>query len=102
VIDTHKLNVTAMIPESKTLLVDRRVTEEAEFESKTPILGDLPLVGGLFRNYSRIRDQKTVLILIETTVNPEMQPPPPLDPDDPLAKKLREKFEGDKKAPEGD
>ena len=100
VIDTYCMTTIAAIPKGKTLLVGRKITEEAEIESKTPLLGDLPLVGGFFRNYAKIRDQKTWLILVKPTVNPPISnplTPPPLDLDDPLAKKLQAKFERDEK-----
>jgi len=87
-IAVDNIKTTAVIPEGKTLLVGRRITEEAEVESRTPILGDLPLVGGLFRNYAKITDQRTLLILIRATVDPKPPPTKPLDPDDPPAKKL--------------
>jgi len=95
-VTVNEIETIATIPEGKTLLVGRKITKQMEVGSKTPVLGDLPLVGGLFRNYSKITDQKMLLILIKPTVDPQIPPPTPpaLDPDDPLATKPREKSEG--------
>ena len=104
-VSVNEISTTARIPDSKTLLVGRKITEQVEVRSKTPVLGDLPLVGGLFRSHAKITDQKTLLILIKTTVDPQMShspKPPSLDPDDPLAEKLQGNPERNEKAPERD
>ena len=91
------IETTAVVPDGKTLLIGgKKIHRESSGTTKRPVLGDLPLIGRLFRSAYKITDTKNVLILIKPTINPKTNPPPtppPLDPDDPLPKKLQEKFE---------
>jgi type II secretory pathway component GspD/PulD (secretin) len=89
----NETRTTTTIPDGRTLVVGRQIAEQVEVSSKTPVLGDLPLVGGLFRSYAKITEQKTLLILIKPTVDPKEtpgKPSLPLDPDVPLPTKHRE------------
>jgi Flp pilus assembly secretin CpaC len=94
-INTVEMGSGQLIPLGKTLLIGGyKITEEVERTSRTPWLGDLPLVGMFFSNNSKIKDQKTLLIMIKPSTDIKAPPPmpQPIDPNDPLIKKLEEKF----------
>ena len=92
-IAVDNVKTTAVIPEGKTLLIGgKKLTWYVESERSVPILGELPAIGRAFRASGITAEPRTLLIMVKTTVNPKTAPPP-LDPDDPFAKKLREKFE---------
>ena len=95
-VDTIK--TTTVVPDGKTLLIGgKKISRWTLTESRKPILGDLPLVGYIFRSDSMIEDTKNILILVKPAIvqpKPTASPPiPPLEPDDPLPKKLQEKLE---------
>jgi type II secretory pathway component GspD/PulD (secretin) len=95
------IKTTCPIPDGKTLLIaGPRITEQIEILSEVPLLRDLPLVGWLFSSPTKVEETRNLLILIKPVINPpqkvraplKFEPPPPLDPDDPLIKKLEEKL----------
>ena len=96
IVDVDRIKTPCTVPDGKTLLIaGKKITEEVEVESKTPVLGNLPLIGGLFSNHSKIKDQRTLLIMVKPSINPPIKAPPklqPIDPNDPLVKQLEEKF----------
>ena len=92
------IKTTTVVPVGKTLLIGgKKISRWTLTESRKPMLGDLPLVGYIFRSESMIEDTKNILILVKPTiVQPKPTAPPPispLDPDDPLPKRLQEKSE---------
>jgi type II secretory pathway component GspD/PulD (secretin)/beta-lactamase regulating signal transducer with metallopeptidase domain len=50
------------------LIIGKKVTKSVESSSKTPILGDLPIVGRLFRARSLIKDYYIPVMLIKPTI----------------------------------
>jgi type II secretory pathway component GspD/PulD (secretin) len=57
------------IPNGRTVLtVSQRMTREITKKSSTPILRDLPLIGGLFDRHAKIKDSRTFLILVKPTI----------------------------------
>jgi prepilin-type processing-associated H-X9-DG protein len=68
-IDMVDFQTRVAVPDRETLLIGgQKVTVEVERESTVPILGKLPIIGRAFRSYSKIKDQKMLLILIKPTV----------------------------------
>jgi general secretion pathway protein D len=76
--DESSGNKTQKIIETQALVADREVlalggliknTTKATL-SKTPILGDIPILGWLFKNKSRSIDKTSLLILISTKIIP--------------------------------
>ena len=60
-----------LIPDGKTLLIGgQKITEQA---SAAPILSRLPVVGGLFRNRDKTKDQRILLILVKPIINPQQK-----------------------------
>jgi len=67
--ETSSLMTRVSVPDSGTLLMGgQRITAEVEKESGVPILSKIPLVGRLFSNRSKVRDQKILLILVKPTI----------------------------------
>ncbi|NIM05973.1 MAG: hypothetical protein GTN65_10255, partial [Armatimonadetes bacterium] len=67
--ETSSLMTRVSVPDSGTLLLGgQRITAEVEEEAGIPILSKIPLVGRLFSNRSKVRDQKILLILVKPTI----------------------------------
>lgn len=57
------------VPDRGTLLIGgQKISGEAEKEQGVPVLSKIPLIGRLFENRSKIRDEKILLILVKPTV----------------------------------
>ena len=68
---------SCLIPDGETLLNGgRKITHELESTSRIPILGGLPVVGGLFRSSSKITETRTLLILVKPSFDPQIKAPP--------------------------
>ena len=81
---------TVVVPNGKTLLIGGKEScRYAEKSRKVPVLGDMPLIGGLFRHMMNVADTENILILIKPIINPKTEPlptPSVFDPDGPLIK----------------
>ena len=69
--ETETLNITTRvnIPDGGTLLLGgQKITSESEIEVGVPILSKIPIVGRLFRNTSKVKDQKILLVLVKATI----------------------------------
>jgi len=57
------------VPDEGTLLLGGlKITAEVESEAGIPILSSIPVIGRLFRNRGKIRDNKILLILVRPTI----------------------------------
>jgi general secretion pathway protein D len=57
------------VPDGGTLLLGgQKITAEVESEAGIPVLSKLPGIGRLFRNRSKVRDNKILLILVKPTI----------------------------------
>jgi type II secretory pathway component GspD/PulD (secretin) len=57
------------VPDSGTLLLGgQKITAQIETEAGVPILSKVPILGRLFSNRSKVRDQKILLILVKPTI----------------------------------
>jgi len=57
------------IPDGGTLLLGgQKITSESEIEAGVPVLSKLPVLGRLFRNTSKVRDHKILLVLVKSTI----------------------------------
>ncbi|MEN0062644.1 MAG: type II secretion system secretin GspD [Myxococcota bacterium] len=62
----RRLQTVALVRDNQTMVIGGLVgSTESTSETKVPILGDLPLIGGLFRSRSR-QDRKTNLMIFLT------------------------------------
>lgn len=67
--ETSALMTRVSVPDNGTLLLGgQRITAQVEEESGVPILSKIPLIGRLFSNRSKVRDQKILLILVKPTI----------------------------------
>jgi type II secretory pathway component GspD/PulD (secretin) len=69
VVDARRLETTAIIKDGQTIAIGglrkREVTKDV---SKVPVLGDLPLVGGLFNAESESVNVNELIVFITTTI----------------------------------
>jgi len=57
------------VPDNGTLLLGgHKVTAEVHKEVGVPVLSKIPLLGRLFTNRSRVKDNKVLLILVKPTI----------------------------------
>lgn len=93
----NTVKTAAVVPDGKTLLIGgKKISRRTSRTWRKPLLGDLPLVGGLFRMDRKTEDTENILILVKPTINPQKKAPPTvpsLGPDEPLVEKLREKLD---------
>jgi type IV pilus assembly protein PilQ len=68
-VDTRRVNTTALIRNGQTIVVGGlRQKETSKNISKVPILGDMPLVGGLFQSETESVETKELVIFITTRI----------------------------------
>jgi prepilin-type processing-associated H-X9-DG protein len=82
-------SVNILIPSKQTLLIiGNKITEGIRRESKTPILGDLPILNRVFINRSYIKDEYIQLFLIKPTIiSPEESEKIRTEPEIPIESK---------------
>lgn len=63
------MRISCTVPDGKTLLIGgKKIHRWAVTQTKKPLLGDLPLIGPLFRSESKAEETRNVLILVKPTV----------------------------------
>lgn len=76
-VDTRRIDTVALVKKDQTVVLGGlRKKETSEDVSKLPILGDLPLVGILFRNESQAVTTSELIIFItpKIVINPTLSP----------------------------
>ncbi len=64
-IDTREVVTQVLVENGQTVVLGGIYeTEQAEFESKVPLLGDIPVVGNLFKSSRKISDKSELLIFV--------------------------------------
>jgi len=67
--ETSQVMTRVSVPDGGTLLLGgQKITAEIEKEAGVPVLSKIPILGRLFNNRSKIRDQKILLILVKPTI----------------------------------
>ena len=67
--ETSQIMTRVSVPDNGTLLLGgQKITAEIDKEAGIPILSKIPLLGRLFSNRSKIRDNKILLILVKPTI----------------------------------
>jgi Flp pilus assembly secretin CpaC/tetratricopeptide (TPR) repeat protein len=67
--ETSSMMTRVSVPDSGTLLLGgQRITAETIEEAGVPVLSKIPIIGRLFSNRSKVRDQKILLILVKPTI----------------------------------
>jgi type II secretory pathway component GspD/PulD (secretin) len=82
-----------LIPNNKILLIrGEKITRTTSGKSKTPVLGNLPLIGGAFRNQYKITEEYTPLILVQPSFygfgKKQIKQPETVDPNDSIIERL--------------
>jgi len=64
-INVTELSTVVLVGDGQTIVLGGVFQEtKTESESKVPLLGDIPVVGGLFRNSSKLTEKRELLIFI--------------------------------------
>lgn len=67
--EISKVETRVSVPDGGTLLLGgQKLTAEIELESGVPILSKIPVIGRLFSNRSKTKDEKVLLILVKPTI----------------------------------
>ena len=67
--ESSTLMTRVSVPDGGTLLLGgQRITAEIDKESGIPILSKIPILGRLFGNRSKVKDQKILLIMVKPTI----------------------------------
>jgi len=67
--EISRVKTRVSVPDGATLLLGgQKLTAEAETEVGVPVLSKIPLLGRMFDNRSKIKDQKILLILVKPTI----------------------------------
>ena len=75
VISTRHLSTRVNVPSSQTVAIGGLMnTEKTKKEKRVPLLGDIPLLGLLFRHNEEIDEKHNLIILITPTILDELQP----------------------------
>ncbi|WP_301836052.1 type II secretion system secretin GspD [Pseudidiomarina terrestris] len=68
-INKRSLKTTVMADDGETIVLGGLIDEDVqESESKIPLLGDIPLVGALFRSTSTTRQKRNLMIFLRPTI----------------------------------
>jgi general secretion pathway protein D len=63
------LATSATVWDGQTIVLGGLITEDvAKFKDKVPVLGDLPIVGRMFRTESRFARKKNLVIFVSPTI----------------------------------
>ena len=75
VISTRHLSTRVNVPSSQTVAIGGLMnTEKTKKEKRVPLLGDIPLLGLLFRHNEDLDEKHNLIILITPTILDELQP----------------------------
>ena len=70
-ISTNHINTTVQVNNGDTVVLGGIFRENrSNITNKLPVLGDLPLVGGLFRNQQRMAAESELLVFITPQILP--------------------------------
>ncbi len=68
-VERSQVQTRVSVPDGGTILLGgQKLTVEEETEAGVPVLSKLPIVGRLFSNRSKIKDQRVLLILVKPTI----------------------------------
>jgi type II secretory pathway component GspD/PulD (secretin) len=67
--EISRVETRVSVPDGGTLLIGgQKLSAEVERETGVPVLSKIPLIGRLFSNRSKIKDDKILLILVKPTI----------------------------------
>lgn len=69
VVDLRELSTTVKVKDGEVVIIGGLIKkEESLSESKTPILGDIPIIGNLFKGHDRIQTNTELVILLQPRI----------------------------------
>lgn len=69
VVDLRELSTTVKVKDGEVVIIGGLIKkEESLSESKTPILGDIPIIGNLFKGHDRTQSNTELVILIQPRI----------------------------------
>ena len=69
VISSRTYNYTVIVPTGRTLAIGGlSESQETNIEKKIPILGDVPIIGAVFRNKSEVKKKRNLVAFITPTI----------------------------------
>ncbi len=69
VLEVADVRTRVSIPDGGTLLIGgQKISDESERQEGVPILSKIPLIGRLFENRGKSKDEKVLLILVKPTI----------------------------------
>ena len=69
IIQTRKINTTVVVGHGQTLALGGLMQEtDSLSEAKVPLLGDLPLIGNVFKYTSKTKEKTELLVLVTPTI----------------------------------
>ena len=69
IILTRKISTSVVVAHGQTIALGGLIKEnESVAETKVPLLGDIPIIGNLFKYTSKIKDKTELLILVTPTI----------------------------------
>jgi type II secretory pathway component GspD/PulD (secretin) len=75
ILSSRELDTRVSVPDRHTLLLGGLIrSEEVSIERKVPLLGDIPVLGALFRYRSRATVENNLVILITPTILDDEEP----------------------------
>jgi general secretion pathway protein D len=67
--EISRIETRVSVPDGGTLLIGgQKLSAEVERETGVPVLSKIPLLGRLFSNRSKIKDEKILLVLVKPTI----------------------------------
>jgi general secretion pathway protein D len=68
-VELTQVETTVTVPDKGTLLLGgQRLVGEGEVEAGVPIFSKIPILNRVFTNRSRVKDERTLLMLIKPTI----------------------------------
>lgn len=69
VVDLRELSTTVKVKDGEVVIIGGLIKkEESLSESKTPILGDIPIIGNLFKGHDRVQSNTELVILLQPRI----------------------------------
>lgn len=68
-VDLRELSTTVKVKDGEVVIIGGLIKkEESLSENKTPILGDIPIIGNLFKGHDRVKTNSELVILIQPRI----------------------------------
>ena len=70
--DTREADTNVLVRDGETIVIGGLITDSlSDVVAKIPLLGDIPVLGWLFKKKTKIRQRTELLIFVTTKVLPD-------------------------------